>query len=221
MRELHRDRLHRGGFAGIEETRMVHDKRIGGDGMTWDGLGKFVYLADARYLPFGESRMHSHQHINVITVMLEGNLHHEGSLEHGQPLTANQVQVQRSGGEGFSHNEVNPDEFRCRLLQVWTLPEHSRGPADYQVYDIELGKITQIYGDSTEGNTASSATKIYVARLTKEQTWQLPYEFLCYVVNGTIEYQGKTYPDGSLIRGSGSELLVTSEDVHLTVITDS
>ena len=55
MNMLSRDTLHRGGFAGIKETRLVQDARIGGKLDTWDGLGNFVYLADARYLPYGKS----------------------------------------------------------------------------------------------------------------------------------------------------------------------
>ena len=93
MNILSRDTLHRGGFAGIEETRLVKDAKIGGKLDTWDGLGNFVYLADARYLPYGESGMHPHLEMDVITIMVEGRLTHEGSMEHGQSMVANQAQV--------------------------------------------------------------------------------------------------------------------------------
>jgi redox-sensitive bicupin YhaK (pirin superfamily) len=110
MNILSRDTLHRGGFAGIKETRLVKDAKIGGKLDTWDGLGNFVYFADARYVPYGESGMHPHLEVDVITIMVEGRLTHEGSMEHGQSMVANQAQVQRAGGEGFNHNEINPDE---------------------------------------------------------------------------------------------------------------
>lgn len=96
---LHRDDLPLGGFAGLKEHRLVKDRRIGGDGNAWNGLGNFVYLADARFLPKGETKMHPHKEIDVISVMVEGRIAHEGSLEHGQSLEANQVQAQRAGGE--------------------------------------------------------------------------------------------------------------------------
>ena len=135
MNILSRDTLPLGGFAGIEETRLIKDAQIGGNGSTWDGLGSFVYLADARYVPFGESGMHPHLEVDVITIMLEGRLTHEGSMEHGQSMVANQAQVQRAGGEGFGHNEINPDEDRTRLLQLWALPETSGSAADYKFYN--------------------------------------------------------------------------------------
>ena len=75
--------LERSGFAGIEETRIVHDAKIGGSQITLNGIKNFVYLADALYLPYGESNMHSHYEIDVITVLIDGELRHEGSLKHG------------------------------------------------------------------------------------------------------------------------------------------
>ena len=38
----------------------------------------------------------------------------------------NQVQVQRAGGEGFVHNEVNPDDKENRIIQMWVTPENTR-----------------------------------------------------------------------------------------------
>ncbi len=70
---LQRDDLKRGGFAGLRETRLVMDQRIFGGGTqsgAWDGVGGFVYLADARFLPKGETRLHGHKEIDVISVMV-------------------------------------------------------------------------------------------------------------------------------------------------------
>ncbi|WP_157490793.1 pirin family protein [Enterovibrio coralii] len=220
MKILERDSLPRGGFAGIEETRLVVDKKLGGKDNTWDGLGQFVYLADARYLPFGESKMHSHREVDVITVMLEGDLQHEGSMKHGRSLKANEVQVQRAGGEGFSHNEINPAEFRCRLLQVWALPETEGERADYKSYEIGLGELTQIYGDDHEWktDTFSSSTRIYVGRLTKGQSLSLPENYMLYAVNGRALVDDHLVKDGSLVQGNGGFLVVESDEIHLTII---
>ena len=86
MKILHRDDLILGGFAGLREHRLVTDSRVFGDhkrSEAWDGIGNFVYLADARFLPKGETRFHNHKEIDVISVMVEGRIMHKGSLEHG------------------------------------------------------------------------------------------------------------------------------------------
>jgi redox-sensitive bicupin YhaK (pirin superfamily) len=82
-------------------------------------------------MPHGETRMHAHHEIDVISVMVKGRIAHEGSLQHGQNLSGNDVQVQRAGGEGFSHNEINPDDNWNRMLQLWVLPEVPGQTADY------------------------------------------------------------------------------------------
>jgi redox-sensitive bicupin YhaK (pirin superfamily) len=106
---LNREEIPLGGFAGLKEHRLIVDKRIGGSNDTWDGLGNFIYLADAQFLPKGETKLHSHKEIDVISIMIDGCVLHEGSLENGKSMHANQVQAQRAGGEGFEHNEINPE----------------------------------------------------------------------------------------------------------------
>ncbi|MEE9499479.1 MAG: pirin family protein, partial [Nitrospinaceae bacterium] len=106
MEILHRGDLEQGGFADLREYYLVEDPRVLGDDIeetSWMGIGNFVYLADAKYNPKGDTRMHSHREIDVVTFVLEGRLTHVGSLENGQDLSAFQLQVQRAGGEGFSH----------------------------------------------------------------------------------------------------------------------
>ena len=89
MKIIRRNKLRRGGFAGLRETRLVMSPRVfrgQQEAGTSPGIGRFVYLADARFLPHGDTRMHTHNEIDVISVMVEGRIQHEGSLEHGQEL---------------------------------------------------------------------------------------------------------------------------------------
>jgi redox-sensitive bicupin YhaK (pirin superfamily) len=222
MKILHRDSLPRGGFAGLKETRLVIDNKIGGDQNTWNGLGNFVYLADARFLPHGETHMHSHREIDVITVMLEGQITHEGSLENGQSMIANQVQVQRAGGEGFSHNEINPDQSENRLLQIWALPETTGEAAGYKFYDLKKNQLTKIYGgNKLQASTFDSHTIIEVGIFEENKTIKKDGKFLAYITNGEAIVNGIQVTDGDLIDGKDLTLLVLSDHIHLTLISHS
>jgi redox-sensitive bicupin YhaK (pirin superfamily) len=219
MNILSRDTLHRGGFAGIKETRLVKDAKIGGGLDTWDGLGNFVYLADARYVPYGESGMHPHLEVDVITIMVEGRLTHEGSMEHGQSMVANQAQVPRAGGEGFSHNEINPDQSRTRLLQVWALPEAPGSAAGYKIYNTNDGKLHRIYGGGKQQTKSfDSHTVIDTGLVYKNYQVNRQEETLVYVVNGEAIINGQPVKDGDLIRARDIDLKVISDDAHLTLI---
>ncbi|WP_372766162.1 hypothetical protein [Pseudoalteromonas sp.] len=85
MKLLTKNSLPLVGFAGLTVHRLVTDSRLFGSQkspLIFEGLGQFVYLADEKFNPFGETAMHPHKEINVITVMLEGTVVHKGSLEH-------------------------------------------------------------------------------------------------------------------------------------------
>ena len=231
MQILTRDQLTLSGFAGIKEHRIVTDSRLFGSrklAETSEGLGNFVYLADAVYNPLGQSGMHPHSEIDVISVILEGRVSHEGSMEHGKDLVAGDVQVQRAGGEGFDHNEINPDDQNNRMLQIWALPEEKGQPAAYKAYRPTQQGVTRIYGGGkNQTDTFDSHTLIDVVNLKAGDTVTLPNENVVYITKGEAhfieeakgenenEFTGK---DGNMIRGN--DLKVTaSEDTHMVAVT--
>ena len=123
---LHRDDLKLGGFAGIREHRLVIDPKVFGNNTSgaWPGIGNFVYLADAKFIPNGETHLHPHKEIDVISVIIEGRMAHEGTLQQGNVVESNQVQVQRAGGEGWKQNATNVtmkprEKVAWNLCQSW------------------------------------------------------------------------------------------------------
>lgn len=219
---LHRDKLTEGGFAGLREHRLVKAPMVFGphennDG-SWPGLENFVYLADARFKPHGETHMHNHHEIDVISVIVDGRISHEGSLEHGKDLVRDDVQVQRAGGEGFSHNEINPDENWNRMIQLWVLPEKSGQPADYRVYQPLPGKLTRIYGgDEIDNADFPSKTNIDVSLLSKGESIEVDGHFLAYITRGSGLANGEKVEDGDLIRGEDLKF-EARENVQLIII---
>jgi len=218
---LHRDDLPLGGFAGLREHRLVQDRRAWGNqrnSQAWDGIGNFVYLADARFIPKGDTGMHPHHEVDVISVIVQGRIAHAGSLGDGQNLVAGDVQVQRAGGEGFRHNEVNPDVTENRMIQLWVLPEEKGQPAGYRVYQPRAGVVTRVYGGRRGQNeTFASRTTIDVAMLEAGQEIRFDGLFLGYLTKGRGLANGNEVADGDLLRGE--ELSFEAlEDAQLTVV---
>lgn len=218
---LHRDDLMLGGFAGLKEHRLVVEPRLFGEGVeegSWPGIGNFVYLADARFDPKGETMLHNHREVDVISVIVEGRIDHEGSLENGTGLKTNDVQVQRAGGEGFSHNEINPDDEKNRMIQIWVLPEHAGEKADYRLYKPKEGAVTRVYGGGEDRkDTFSARTTVDVARLNPGEEFDSAEPFMAYVTGGRGTLGGgEEVSDGDLMRGdylhfsaeTGCELIV-------------
>ncbi len=220
---LQKDTLPLGGFAGLKEHQLVKDPKAWGPqshGDAWPGIGNFVYLADAQFMPNGQTGLHPHHEIDVISIVVKGRIAHEGSLEHGKGLEAFEVQVQRAGGEGFRHNEVNPDADWNRMLQLWVLPETPGQPAGYKIYQPQWGKgLQRIYGGSpTQKQTFSSQTRIDVGLLNAGETVTVTTPFLAYLSQGTGLANGQKVTDGQLLRGPSLNFEAT-DDTQLAVVT--
>ena len=215
LQVLHRDDLKLGGFAGLLEHRLVVDPKVFGnnDSGAWSGIGNFVYLADAKFIPNGETHLHHHREIDVISVVVDGRISHKGTLQQGKIIESNDVQVQRAGGEGFAHNEVNPDNKENRMIQIWVTPEKSGDAAGYKSYSLQQGKVTRVYGgDANQEETFASKTTLDVGLVDANQTISLDGEFIAYVTSGNGTLDGQNVTDGDLIRG---------HDIRFQAKTDS
>jgi quercetin 2,3-dioxygenase len=75
---------------------------------------------------------HPHDNMEIVTIMLEGELKHGDSMGHVQVLHEDEVQAM-SAGTGIFHSEVNnlPDK-PVRLLQIWVFPEERNTTPRYE-----------------------------------------------------------------------------------------
>ncbi len=215
MKLIHRDDLHRGGFAGLRETRVIMHPGVWGPSRlpgTSPGLGRWVYLADARFLPHGDTTLHPHKEIDVLSLMVEGRIHHEGSLEHGQELKPWDVQVQRAGGEGFTHNEVNPDDVENRMIQFWAVPETPGEPASYRLYHVEEGDCIRVYGGpKNQDDTYPAHTLLEVARLRPGDRLRRDGEVLAYQVTGEGRAGDTPTREGHVVHADGLDFKAVTD----------
>ena len=214
------DQLPQGGFAGLIERQFVKDRRVFtplANSPVSDGIGNFVYLADANFLPNGETGMHGHREIDVISVMVDGQIAHAGSMAHGQDLAAGEVQVQRAGGEGFQHNEVNPNNSQNQMIQLWVLPEHPGKAADYKVYQPKSGELTQIYGNGSE--PFDSQTQIFVANTQSKQNFSRSGPVMAYLSKGHGQINGQPINARTLVRSEDGLTFSANSDSQIIFIT--
>ncbi len=215
MKTLTFEQLPQGGFAGLIEKRFVINQHVFGRSNTkaFSGLGNFVYLADANFLPYGETHMHDHKEVDVISVVVDGELDHQGSLGDGQRLSSGAVQVQRAGGEGFRHNEINPHDSENHMIQLWVLPDEAGSAADYQVYQAAPGELIQVYGgNKSEQARFNSKISISVSNMLTEQSVTLDREALLYLSKGRAEVNGEEIEARSLVH--------CSEGINFKGLTD-
>ena len=222
MKKLHFSQLAKGGFAGLKERQFVMDKRVFGTrkgSNTFNGLGHFVYLADANFMPKGETGLHPHKEIDVISIMVNGRISHAGSLEHGQEIEAGYSQVQRAGGQGFLHNEINPDDTENQMIQMWVLPDEYGEAAGYQVFEPETGRLQQIYGGK-KGQTSRfySNTSISVANLNKGDSINHEGNSQLYLSKGAGALNGELIEFRTLVEINSGFKFEATEDSQVILV---
>jgi len=111
----------------------------------------FANYRDPRHMGFGPLRvinddviapgkgfgMHPHQDMEIITVLVEGQLNHRDSMGHAEVLCAGEVQ-RMSAGTGIVHSEINEGPSPCRLLQIWIEPSSRGIPPSYEQKAMSL-----------------------------------------------------------------------------------
>jgi quercetin 2,3-dioxygenase len=167
------------GFAGLRERHYVMDSRMFGDHRKTDavdGLGAFVYLADAHFLRYGSTGRHSHRDIDIVTLVMGGRLLHRGTLGDESLYEAGDVLIQRAGVQGFEHNEVNPDERPNRIVQIWMQPQQSQGAAQHGQADWPQHGRKCVY--------RSGDTCLDLVTLAKAESLAQSGEYRLYLVSG-------------------------------------
>ncbi|NBW61961.1 MAG: pirin family protein [Synechococcaceae bacterium WB4_1_0192] len=87
----------------------------------WIGFGPLRVINDDRIAAGRGFGMHPHRDMEIVTVMVEGQLNHRDSMGHAEVLRAGEVQ-RMSAGTGVVHSEINEGHQPCRLLQIWIEP---------------------------------------------------------------------------------------------------
>ena len=104
----------------------------------WMGFGPLRVINDDTIAPGQGFGMHPHRDMEIITVMVEGELSHRDSMGHAEVLAAGEVQAM-GAGTGVVHSEINQSERACRLLQLWIEPSSAGGPPTYAQQAFSIG----------------------------------------------------------------------------------
>ena len=101
--------------------------------MEWGALRVFN---DDKIAPNSGFPMHSHQEMEIVTIMLAGSLTHNDSMGNTRKISAGDIQYM-SAGTGVIHSEMNTEDSPVSLYQLWFYPIKSGIPPHYQEHAYE------------------------------------------------------------------------------------
>jgi redox-sensitive bicupin YhaK (pirin superfamily) len=119
----------------------------------WMGFGPLRVINDDTIAAGRGFGMHPHRDMEIVTVMVEGQLTHRDSMGHSEVLRAGEVQ-RMGAGTGVVHSEMNLGAQACRLLQIWIEPSAAGLPPAYEQKPFAVGRGWTALLDPDAGDAA-------------------------------------------------------------------
>ena len=151
---------------------------------------------------------HSHRDMEIITVMLEGELAHKDSIGNGSVIKKGDIQ-KMTAGSGIMHSEFNnSDSVEVHLLQIWITPNRMGLTPGYEQISIDdLDNTDEIKliasGKVNKGNgiiNINQDIELFLGRLDKNRKVEFSTEnsnkIWVQLISGQMSINGKELSAG-------------------------
>ncbi len=174
----------------------------------WMGFGPLRVINDDTIAAGEGFGMHPHRDMEIITVMVEGQLNHQDSMGNSGVIRAGDVQ-RMTAGTGIVHSEINGGTTPCRLLQIWIEPQQSNLPPSYDQRSCPAGSewTALIAPDDAEVMAIARPVRLWRAQPQTGQSLKLPANVphvgWLQVIDGQLELSTESGASTLLQRGDG------------------
>jgi hypothetical protein len=191
--------IHRANERGIAEFGWLHSRHSFSFGSYFKpekmNYGLLRVLNDDIVEPGEGFGTHPHDNMEIISIVLKGQLEHRDSMGNGSVINEGDVQIM-SAGTGVTHSEFNPsDSDRVNFLQLWIYPkERGINPRyDQKKFNIKDNEIFKVVSGEKSGEALhiNQDASIYRGQLKegKELTFRFNkkgYGVYLFVLEGSI-----------------------------------
>ena len=117
----------------------------------WDNFGKIRVINEDIISPGSGFSTHSHSNMEIVTIVIKGEITHRDSLNNCGIICEDEVQVM-SAGTGISHSEKNENNIDCKLFQIWIYPDIQNLKPSYNKMSIKNISGNNLIIDSLKKN---------------------------------------------------------------------
>ena len=119
----------------------------------WDNFGKIRVINEDIISPNSGFNTHSHSNMEIVTIVIKGEITHRDSLNNLGTICEDEVQVM-SAGTGISHSEKNEKNIDCKLFQIWIYPDVQNLKPSYNQMSIKNISGNNLIIDSFKKNNS-------------------------------------------------------------------
>lgn len=197
--------IHRANERGITELGWLHSRHSFSFGRYYnpemERFGLLRVLNDDIVEPGEGFGTHPHDNMEIISIVLKGQLEHRDSMGNGSVINAGEVQIM-SAGTGITHSEFNPsDSEKVNFLQLWIFPkERGVSPGyDQRKFDIAENEIKEVVSGEKSNDSLhiNQDASIYLGNLDKGKLYTFKvdkkeYGTYLFILEGSIILDGDT-----------------------------
>jgi len=173
--------------------------------------------------------MHSHRDMEIVTLVLSGQLRHEDSMGHMATMGAYEIQ-RISAGSGMRHSEFSHGQADTHLLQIWIEPNVRGVVPSYEQKKLEpenaQGRLHLIAANepSATGVSLQQDAKIFLGALHGDETieYELPTSRRAYVhiIKGRAKVNGHSLTGGDALKTLAPRIVLKSGELAEVLLFD-
>jgi redox-sensitive bicupin YhaK (pirin superfamily) len=159
---------------------------------------------------------HPHREMEIVTIVLSGEVSHEDSMGNKTTIKAGEVQ-RMSAGTGITHSEYNNADIPLHLYQIWILP-HTKGlKPSYEQKSFVDEMIPNTLIPVVSGNNTPGALSINadakICLLDIEPSKEIKYhckgrKVFIYITSGSMKLNDVALNANDQVRVAGEESLI-------------
>ena len=104
--------------------------------------------------------IHPHREMEIVSIVLKGQLKHEDSLGNSGVLQFGNIQLM-SAGTGLLHSEVNPSKEESNFLQLWFFPNQKQLTPSYEDLQYNVAAMHNVLLPVISPNQGEGTAKIH------------------------------------------------------------
>jgi len=185
------------------------------------GHGKLRVFNDDVVRPGTGFPTHPHEEMEIITIVLKGEISHKDSMGNGGVIRAGEVQ-RMSAGTGLTHSEYNEAGLDLHFYQVWILPDEAGLPPSYEqkefMEDDFKNVLFPLASGQNHARTVSFHTDAAIYRSRLEARRQLEHrtstdrKLFVYLTSGRLHVNGEAMAARDQARLDGVDRLELKAD---------
>lgn len=199
--------IHKADERGITELGWLHSRHSFSFGRYYNpekmGYGLLRVLNDDIVEPGEGFGKHPHDNMEIISIVLDGELEHRDSMGTGSVIKTGDIQVM-SAGTGITHSEFNhSNEKKVNFLQLWIFPKERNIKPRYDQRNFILAErknktktvVSGLEHDGVLSIHQNASISIGNFEKEKDVNYKIKYPgngAYLFMLNGNIKLSGNT-----------------------------